>query len=196
MSASIAAMVLAAGASRRLGQPKQLLKYRGETLIERAIRMANEAGAAPVIAVLGAHFEIICASIALNDSIISINDRWQRGIATSIQSGLRTLEVVGKDVAGILIMSCDQPRLTAEHLRALIEAFNAQGQRAIVASAYAGVHGVPAVFPRSVFTDLRTLKGDQGARALFAHPSCSLIALNFEGGEVDIDQPGDLAELG
>ncbi len=195
MSASIAAMVLAAGASRRLGQPKQLLKYRGETLIERAIRMANEAGAAPVIAVLGAHFEIICASIALNDSILSINDRWQRGIATSIQSGLRTLEVVGKDAAGILIMSCDQPRLTAEHLRALIEAFNAQGQRAIVASAYAGVHGVPAVFPRSVFTDLRTLKGDQGARALFAHPPCSLIALNFEGGEVDIDQPGDLAEL-
>lgn len=195
MSASIAAMVLAAGASRRLGQPKQLLKYRGETLIERAIRMANEAGAAPVIAVLGAHFEIICASIAFNDSILSINDRWQRGIATSIQSGLRTLEVVGKDAAGILIMSCDQPRLTAEHLRALIEAFNAQGQRAIVASAYAGVHGVPAVFPRSVFTDLRTLKGDQGARALFAHPPCSLIALDFEGGEVDIDQPSDLAEL-
>ncbi len=195
MSASIAAIVLAAGASNRLGQPKQLLVYRGEFLIERAIRLANEAGAAPVIAALGAHFEIIVASIALNNVILSINDQWEKGIASSIHAGLSTLDVVAKGVSGVLILGCDQPRLTAPHLRALIEAFAAQSQPAIVASAYAGIHGVPAVFPRSVFAELFALKGDKGARALLVNPSCPVIALDFEGGEVDIDQPGDLTQL-
>jgi molybdenum cofactor cytidylyltransferase len=195
MSASIPAIVLAAGASQRLGQPKQLLVYQGEFLIERAIRLANESGAAPVIAVLGAHFEIICASIALNDAILSINDQWERGIASSIRAGLKTLDAVAPVALGILILGCDQPRLTAAHLRALIEAFTARNQLAIVASAYAGIHGVPAVFPRSVFADLLALKGDKGARALLVRPLCPVIGLAFEGGEVDIDQPGDLAQL-
>jgi CTP:molybdopterin cytidylyltransferase MocA len=195
MSASIPAMVLAAGASRRLGQPKQLLVHQGEFLIERAIRLANEAGASPVIAVLGAQFEIICASIAPNNAILSVNDRWEQGIAGSIHAGLKTLDVVAKSARGVLILSCDQPRLTAAHLRALIETFMAQNQPAIVASAYAGIHGVPAVFPRSVFPGLLALKGDKGARALLVKPPCPVIALVFEGGEVDIDQPGDLAQL-
>jgi CTP:molybdopterin cytidylyltransferase MocA len=195
MSASIPAIVLAAGASRRLGQPKQLLKLGGETLIERAIRLANEAGAVPVIAVLGAHFEIICASVALNDAILSINGQWEKGIASSIHAGLKTLDAAAKGASGVLILSCDQPRLTAAHLRALIEAFSARNQAAIVASAYAGVHGVPAIFPRSVYADLLALRGDQGARALLVKPPCPEIALAFEGGEADIDEPGDLAQL-
>jgi CTP:molybdopterin cytidylyltransferase MocA len=192
---SIPAIVLAAGASRRLGRPKQLIELGGETLIERAIRLANEAGAAPVIAVLGAHFEIICASIVLNEVILSLNDQWERGIATSIHSGLRTLDAVAKDASGVLIMSCDQPRLTAAHLRALIETFIAQRQAVIAASAYASVHGVPAIFPRSMFAELLALRGDKGARALLTDPPCPVIALAFEGGEVDIDEPGDLAKL-
>jgi molybdenum cofactor cytidylyltransferase len=192
---NVPAIVLAAGASRRLGQPKQLIKLGGETLIERAIRLANEAGAAPVIVVLGAHFEIVCASITLNEAILSINNQWERGIASSIHSGLRTLDVVAKEASGVLIMSCDQPRLRAAHLHALIEAFIAQNQPAIAASAYAGVHGIPAVFPRSMFAKLLALRGDKGARALLNNPPCPVIALAFEGGEVDIDEPGDLAKL-
>jgi molybdenum cofactor cytidylyltransferase len=191
----IPAIVLAAGASHRLGQPKQLLVYRGEFLIERAIRLANEAGAAPVVAALGAHFEVIVASIALNDVILSINDQWEKGIASSIHAGLETLNAVANGASGVLILGCDQPRLTAAHLRALIETFVAQSQAAIVASAYAGIHGVPAVFPRSVFAELFALRGDKGARELLVKPPCPLIALDFEGGEVDIDQPGDLAQL-
>ena len=195
MSTPIPAIVLAAGGSRRLGQPKQLLMLGGETLIERAIRMANEAGAAPVIAALGAHFESIVASIALNNVILSINDQWEKGIASSIHAGLETIGVVARDASGVLILGCDQLRLTVAHLHALIEAFAAQNQAVIVASAYAGVHGVPAIFPRSVFADLFALKGDKGARALLVNPSCPLIALAFEGGEVDIDEPGDLPLL-
>jgi molybdenum cofactor cytidylyltransferase len=77
----------------------------------------------------------------------------------------------------------------------LIETFTAQAEPAIVASAYAGVHGVPAIFPRSMFADLLALRGDKGARSVLVHPPCPLIALPFIGGEVDIDQPGDLAQL-
>lgn len=206
----VAAIVLAAGASRRLGQPKQLLMYCGETLIARAIRLANEAGATPVIAVLGAYHERICAAVPFNNlskldkldkldnannAIPVVNSDWEQGIATSIHAALRALENLAPQASGALILGCDQPRLAAEHLHALLEAFAAQAAPAIVASAYAGVLGIPAVFPRRVFAELLALRGDKGARSLFAQPPCPLIALPFAGGEVDIDLPADLREL-
>jgi len=192
---SIPAIVLAAGASRRLGQPKQLLMHGGETLLERVVRLAKEAGAAPVIAVLGAHYKIIRSTITLNDAIVVINEEWEQGIASSIQAGLSALDAAARGASGVLILSCDQPRLTAGHLGSLIETFIAQAEFSIVASAYAGIVGVPAIFPRSVFAELLALRGDKGARALLARPPCPLIALPFEGGQVDIDLPTDLAEI-
>ena len=116
MSASIPAIVLAAGASRRLGQPKQLLKLDGETLVERAVRLANEAGAAPVIAVLGAHYQAIRAAVALEGAIHILNDEWEQGIASSIRAGIDALDAIAREASGVLILSCDQPRLTAGHL--------------------------------------------------------------------------------
>jgi molybdenum cofactor cytidylyltransferase len=98
-------------------------------------------------------------------------------------------------VGGVLILACDQPRLSAEHLRELIQSLAGQRETSIVASAYAGVHGIPAVFPREAFPHLLALSGDKGARALLMQPPCPLIALAFEGGEVDIDRPDDLEQL-
>ena len=195
MSVSVAAIVLAAGASRRLGQPKQLLMLGGEALLERAIRLAGEAGAAPVLTVLGANREVILAAIELNRAVPVINNDWEHGIAASIQAGLESVDAIAPNAMAALILSCDQPRLTATHLRELIEAFAAQTEPPIVASAYAGVVGIPAVFPRLVFPHLIALRGDQGARAILAQPPCPLIAVPFPGGEVDIDQPEDLAQL-
>ena len=195
MNASVPAVVLAAGASRRLGQPKQLLVYGGESLLERAIRLASEAGAAPLVTVLGADFELIRASVDLMNSIVSINDHWEQGIATSIHAGLKMLDAVAPTAGGALILTCDQPRLASSHLRALIEAYAARTEPSIVASTYANVIGIPAVFPRMAFPHLRALRGDKGARALMLEPPCLLIAIPFPGGEVDIDEPGDLAQL-
>jgi molybdenum cofactor cytidylyltransferase len=195
MPMPVAAMVLAAGASSRLGQPKQLLRHAGETLLNRAVRLANEAGAEPVLAVLGAHAARIQAAVSLQKTITVFNTQWEMGMATSIHAGLHALEQIEPGVAGVMILSCDQPRLGAAHLRALIESFVAQAESAIVASAYAGIHGVPAVFPRLVFQELFAFRGDQGARALLLRPRCPLIALPFAGGEVDIDEPGDLVYL-
>jgi len=195
VSALVAAIVLAAGQSRRLGQPKQLLMHAGETLLERAIRLASEAGATPVIAVLGANIEIICASISLRRAILAVNNQWPAGISTSIHAGLDALDEASPDAGGVLILGCDQPRLTADHLKVLIATFAAQAETSISASAYAGVLGIPAVFPRSAFPQLRALRGDKGARALFADPTNSLVAVPFAGGEIDIDEPGDLDQL-
>jgi CTP:molybdopterin cytidylyltransferase MocA len=188
----VAAILLAAGASRRLGQPKQMLMQGGETLLRRAIRLAREAGAAPVLVVLGAHAVVIRASIDQDRATVVINEDWEQGIASSIHAGLRALD---GNVPGALIMSCDQHRLTAEHLRGLIENFIAQNTSAIVASEYAGIQGVPAVFPRSAFPELLALAGDKGARALLLRPPCPLVSLPFPGGEADIDKPEDLALL-
>jgi CTP:molybdopterin cytidylyltransferase MocA len=195
---TVAAIVLAAGASRRLGQPKQLLLLGTETLLERVIRLAGEAGATPVIVVLGAHSEQISAAVSLNQLprvIPVINGAWEQGIASSIHTALRALSIVAPQASGALILSCDQPRLTANHLLSLLQTFAAQPAPAIVASAYAGVLGIPAVFPRQVYSDLLALRGDKGARALLMHPPCPQISLPFPGGEIDIDEPSDLAQL-
>ena len=195
MKNTVAAMVLAAGASRRLGQPKQLLMLDGETLLARSVRLANEAGAAPVLVVLGANSELIGSAIPAGSATLVMNENWEQGIASSIHAGLKALDPAESDVGGVLILACDQPRLSAEHLRELIQSLAGQRETSIVASAYAGVHGIPAVFPREAFPHLLALSGDKGARALLMQPPCPLIALAFEGGEVDIDRPDDLEQL-
>lgn len=195
MIAPVAAIILAAGASRRLGKPKQLLMYGGETLIERAMRLAYEAGAAPVLAVLGAHSEEIYATVPSLSSTSVINNDWEQGIATSIHAGLGALDGTAPHANAVLIMTCDQPRLTANHLRELIDAFAQADEPSIAASTYAGVLGSPALFPRCTFANLLALRGDRGARALLAEPPSPLVEVPFSGGEVDIDQPSDLAQL-
>ena len=192
MRGSVAAVVLAAGASRRLGQPKQLLILDGETLLARSVRLAFEAGAAQVLVVVGAQAELIGADVPAGIAAVVMNDEWEQGIASSIHAGVKAIDGVAR---GVLILACDQPRLSAEHLRGLIETFAAQGEASIVASTYAGVLGIPAVFPRETFADLLALSGDKGARALLMQPPCPLIVLAFDGGEVDIDEPDDLAQL-
>lgn len=191
----VAAIVLAAGASRRLGLPKQLLMQGGETMIERVIRLANEGGATPVIVVLGAHRELIREAVRLSDSTSVINSSWEQGISTSIHAGLTAVEHSVPQTGGVLILACDQPRLTAEHVRAMLEVFCTQAAPAIVASTYKDVFGIPAVFPREIFADLRALRGDKGARALLMQPPCPLVALPFPGGEIDIDFPADIAHI-
>jgi molybdenum cofactor cytidylyltransferase len=148
--------------------------------------------------ILGAHREAICAAVPLLTSDRTrtvINDDWNLGIASSIQAGLRALAEVAPQVSGVLILACDQPRLTKAHLQSLLEAFEAQALPNMVASAYAGTLGIPAVFPREVFPELHALRGDMGARALLMQPPCPLLTLPFPGGEIDIDLPPDIAHL-
>jgi CTP:molybdopterin cytidylyltransferase MocA len=193
---SVSAIILAAGPSSRLGRPKQLIGFAGEALLERALRLAREAGASPVLVVLGANFAPICATIPFNEAIPVFNEKWQQGMSTSIHAGLSEADVRAPEATGALVMTCDQPRFSASHLRSLLLAFDAaQTEPTIVASNYAGIYGIPAVFPRSVYPKLHALHGDKGARALLAKPPCRIVAVACSGCEIDIDLPEDLAHL-
>ena len=173
------AVVLAAGASSRLGEPKQLATLGGETLLERAVRTAREAGCAPVVVVLGAGAERIRERCRLGDAVIAVNADWQTGMASSIRAGLAAVN----GAEGVVLMTCDQPAATAEHLRAL------RSTGAVTASAYAGRRGVPAYFPAASFGELTRLTGDAGARELLRE----VRAVELAGGELDVDTAADLA---
>ncbi len=182
-----AAVVLAAGASTRLGEPKQLVMLGGETLLERAVRVAHEAGCAPVVVVLGAAAELVAARCDLGSAVVVVNEAWEEGMASSIQTGLRAVRVGVGGVGGadgVVLMTCDQPAVTAEHLLALMAA----GQ--VTASAYACRWGVPAFFPGAAFPALAALRGDAGARELLRGAA----TVELIGGELDVDTATDLAE--
>jgi len=179
----IPAVVLAAGASTRLGEPKQLMMLGDETLLDRAVRTASEAGCAPVVVVLGAAHKEILARSPLGDAVPVINAEWMEGMASSIRLGVRTLDSVAKDAEGVLLLTCDQPAVTPQHLTRLMV-----GQE-VQASRYAGRNGVPAYFPKKYFTQLMKLTGDAGAKVLLAEARFE----DLEDGELDVDTAEDFA---
>jgi molybdenum cofactor cytidylyltransferase len=180
---SVAAVVLAAGASSRLGELKQLALLGEETLLERAVHVAREAGCSPVVVVLGAKYAEVLGNSQLGDAVLVINDEWQEGMASSIRLAVRTLGLVAKDAEGVVLLTCDQPTVTAEHLRLLMMRVE------VKASRYAERNGVPAFFPKKFFDRLMGLKGDAGARELLSAASSEELA----GGELDVDTVDDLA---
>jgi molybdenum cofactor cytidylyltransferase len=188
MPMHVAAVIVAAGASTRLGHPKQLVVVGGEPLLQRAIRCAREAGASPVLVVLGAHRELIENAIDFRGAAIVANEDWEDGLASSLRAGVRA--AVG--AAGVLLMTCDQPCVTVEHVRQMIEKFESQSEPTLIVSTYAGVRGIPAIFPREAEAALLALRGDTGARMLLQQSPWPVISLHLAGGEIDIDTPDDL----
>jgi molybdenum cofactor cytidylyltransferase len=195
MPMPIAAILIAAGSSSRLGQPKQLLVVDGEPLLQRAIRVSLEAGASPVFVVLGAYQESIEKQIDLGSATVVVNDRWEEGMASSIRAGVNAVQARAATATGLLLMICDQPRVTTGHLHRMIAAFQAHDEAVAIASAYSDTRGTPALFPKDAAADLTSLQGDRGARALLANPRWPVIEIALPGGEVDIDRPEDLAKL-
>lgn len=175
---STAAVILAAGASTRLGQPKQLIEIHGETLLERVARAAENAGCWPVVVVLGAQARAVLARCSLGSVAVLVNPWWQEGMASSLRLGVAAVSSWN----GVVLMTCDQPTVTAEHIQALA----ASGE--VSASAYAGRRGVPAYFPAASFPSLLQLTGDSGARDLLRQAR----TIDLPGGELDIDTPADL----
>lgn len=180
-----AAIVLAAGASTRLGEPKQLVRMGGETLLDRAVRVAGEAGLEPIVVVLGAGARAVAEGCDLRRCWVVVNAGWAEGMGSSVRVGAE-LAASFREVGGAVLMTCDMPGVTAAHLRALMAA-----PEEVVASRYGGRTGVPAYFPRAAFPELLELKGDAGARALLL----GVAAVELEGGEMDVDTAADVARL-
>lgn len=171
------AVILAAGSSTRLREPKQLVAIGRENLLERSVRIAAQAGCLPVV-VLGFSAELIRKRCNLIGSAVAINEDWEEGMGTSIGVGIRSL----LDVDGALVMTCDMPAVTASHLQELMMT----GET--TASLYAGRRGVPAYFPKSMFPLLVELQGDIGAKDLLQ----SARMVDLPGGELDVDTVQDV----
>ena len=183
-----AAIVLAAGSSSRLGQPKQLVEYDGEPLLHRAARLALSVGAAPVLVVTSApEYEA-----AVRDLAVSVvwNPLHAEGMGSSLRAGMAALGRIAPEAGRVLLLVCDQPLLEAIHLRTLLKAEAVHG---VAAAEYGGRLGVPAVFAREHFPALAAVAGDRGARALLRDMAVTAVATPEAG--VDIDTPGDLEVL-
>ena len=191
---AVAAIVLAAGGSRRLGTPKQLAQFRGRSLLRRACEAAVESGAAPVIVVLGPAAEGCEAELAGLPVKTTRNAQWQSGMASSIAAGLDAVAAERDPAEAVLICLCDQPHVSAETLRELIRQHQSGGAR-IVASEYDGVLGAPALFHAHYFDALRALRGDEGARKLFQKFADDVRSVSHAAAAFDVDTPADYERL-
>lgn len=181
----VAAVVLAAGASKRLGTAKQMARVGGQTLLERAVGTALKTGLEPVFVVVSEGQKTAHCVANLDSRVVMVgNAEAAEGMASSVRAGVRAAKL-SAGVTGVVLLACDQPAVTAEHLREL-----ARGGDAVVASAYAGRKGVPAYFPARTFEELLELRGDAGARGMLQ----AARAVELPGGELDVDTVEDLEE--
>lgn len=190
----IGAVILAAGASSRMGRPKQTLRFQGESLLRRAALAALDAGCRPVVVVTGANAELSRREIDGLDVRDVLNSAWETGMASSIRAGIENLIAAEPDVAAAVFLLCDQPHVTAGVLSDLIAAHRVTGQ-SVVASTYGGGFGVPALFGRTLFAELARLEGLSGAKEVLKRHAAEACFLPFPGGEVDVDTPEDFSRL-
>ncbi|HEX7113470.1 MAG TPA: nucleotidyltransferase family protein [Mizugakiibacter sp.] len=180
-------VLLAAGASQRLGRPKQLVTIDGEALVCRAARLALATEPADAVVALGAEAAAVTAALAgLAVRPLPVPD-WQRGMGASLRAGLDALSPA---CAGALVVLCDQPALDAGHLAALVASWRTAPTGA-AASAYAGVLGVPAVLPRAWFAAIDP-GTDRGARDLLRARAAKVRAVPCAGLAEDLDTPDRL----
>jgi molybdenum cofactor cytidylyltransferase len=189
----LAAVILAAGGSSRMGQPKQLLRFRGTTLLRRAIDTAFAVPADQVIVVLGHAADELLHEVEATNATVVLNDQWMEGVSTSLRGGL---SAVSSDARGVFIYPADMPLVTPDALRELFRRQQLSGRPAAMTEA-GGVRGVPVFITRSLFPALMIQEGDAGgAQYLRAHPE-SVEAVRFEDADLvrDVDRPEDYTRL-
>jgi len=187
-------LIIAAGQSSRMGRPKQLLDYEGKTLINRLIGIVKSAGDLPITLVLGAFSDEIIHQLPDIDVQLVMNPDWQQGMGRSISVGVSNIIQHNPEVDGIIILVCDQPFISANEISGLIHAQNSTG-KPIVACAYNGILGTPALFVREKWKDLITLQGETGAKAIIGNHKSDVAVLHFDKGVLDIDTPQDYKSL-
>jgi CTP:molybdopterin cytidylyltransferase MocA len=192
--ASVAAVVLAAGASSRLGTQKQLIDFRGEPLVRRAARAAAEAGASPVVVVLGAEAANIAPALAGLEHVSAVvNEQWESGLASSVATGVREVQRLCPRCDAVLITTADQPLVGRVALRALLDA--CEGDVRLVAAEYSGTIGVPAVIGGEYFDAMLALEGDAGAGQWLRERVLEVRCVPLPEAAVDIDTAEDRAML-
>jgi CTP:molybdopterin cytidylyltransferase MocA len=186
----LAGMVLAAGAGRRFGGAKQLARVGGERLVARMARIALDCCPAGVIVVTGSHANRVQRALRRLPVSVARNCEWRSGMAGSLRHGLASL---GSRPAAVMILLSDQPAVSTVDLRRLAAAWRSRPYQ-VAAARYQTVVGVPAVFPRRYWSELRRLRGEHGARQIIAAAS-GVSLVEMPSAAFDVDRPGDLTRV-
>lgn len=186
-------IILAAGNSSRLGQPKQLLKYEGKTLVRRAVESSLESNSDGCVLVLGHNSELIKSEVQDIPIEVIINKDWEKGMSSGMQKGLQLLE---KKIMPdqVILMLCDQPYVNSILLRAMIQK-QSETDKGIIACQYKGTFGVPALFTRKYFPQLIKLTGSEGAKKIIYAHLVDMEKIDFPNGAIDIDTWEDYDRL-
>jgi CTP:molybdopterin cytidylyltransferase MocA len=185
------AAVLAAGESRRFGRSKQLEEFEGEPVVRRAAGLARDICGDCSVLIVGHESAAVIEAADDTAQYLVVNDRYADGIGGSIALAAKAVSHVAD---AVLLVFADQPLITAQHLRALVDTWSGADDQ-IVATAFSGTVGPPVLFPRGAFEALGGLSGDRGAKSVLEDPRFDVKTIPFEDAAVDIDTPADLDKL-
>lgn len=191
---NIGVIILAAGSSSRLGEPKQIIYFNGKTLLERTIQTAIDSECENIAVVLGANSEVILNKIGNFPVQVCINQNWQSGMSSSLQIGLKYLLDIAAKLDAVIVLLCDQPLIETRHITQLVEKFR-QTEKPIIATQYRETIGVPALFAKEVFGKLMLINGDKGARKIIDDFPELVGTVNIPEADFDIDTAEDVAKL-
>jgi molybdenum cofactor cytidylyltransferase len=185
----LAAIILSAGASSRMGSPKALIPYRGGTFLDHLLEVARHPKLAPVLVVLGPHAEEIRSQVKLEANNVVLNPDWEQGQLSSIQAALRHL-AGGDQTEGIMLFLVDHPLISAALVDQLSAEFDRSGSP-IVLPTFRGKRGHPVIFARQLYGELLAAPLEKGARAVvWAHAGEVLeVPTEEEGVVLNLNDP-------
>lgn len=191
--AAVAAIILAAGASTRMGEPKQLLPVGGRPMVRRVTEAVCAAGLAQVVVVIGAHAEAVAQALDGLPVELARNAKWPEGMTSSLHAGLRALR---PEIKAALVVLADQPGLTAELIRDLIGRYHATGAP-VVAPFYQEQRGQPVLFDRELFSELLAAGDDRSRRAILARHWDQMVRVQVKDPAIlhDIDTRQDYEKV-
>jgi|tagenome__1003787_1003787.scaffolds.fasta_scaffold20952127_2 molybdenum cofactor cytidylyltransferase len=190
----VAAVILAAGAATRMGRLKQLLPYRGRTLVQHAVDQALQACFDPVVVVVGAESAAVRSTVASLKTVIVDNPFWKAGMGSSVSAGVRWLQKEGTEAAAVALLLGDQPLVTADDLKEMRSRIHLSTAD-VIAAEYDGTLGVPALFKRSLFSALSALPPSAGARNLLRQAGLRVEPFPLPAAALDVDTPADYENL-
>jgi molybdenum cofactor cytidylyltransferase len=195
MTQDIGILILAAGKSIRLGHPKQLISWQDSPLILHVARIAQSLNEGPVLITAHDHFNVINNLIQLPNTRVILSENAPRGQGASLKDGLYVLLCQNPSLTGVMVLLCDQPLITIQHLNKLLDLFRLNPDKCITAS-FNDAIGPPIIFPASLFNQLAGIPDNNGARSLLLNLDArEIITVPIPEADLDIDTPDDLLNL-
>jgi len=187
-------VILAAGASTRMGTPKQLLLNQKRSFLCHVVETAVASICRPIVVVLGAHAEQLKHEVCHLPVQVVENAQWAAGMSSSIRAGIQVISAAPEKIEAVVLLLCDQPFVSPQIINQLVETYHFTG-KSIVASAYAETLGVPALFSRTLFSELITLREAEGAKQIIMKHIDQVLSVPFPEGVIDIDTPEDYEQF-